>query len=131
MSTNVTVEADGVERAWRERGPGAYVITVSGDGRPHTVHAVTAWEHEDLVAEVGATTASNARARSNVSLLFAIRDPSDYSLIVDGIARVEMKADTARLRVTPTRAVLHRPGTPATPTACGSDCVPIVTRDRA
>jgi hypothetical protein len=130
MSTNVAVETEGLEQAWRERGPGAYVITVSADGRPHTVYAVTAWEHGDLVAEVGATTASNAQARSHVSLLLPVRDSSDYSLIVDGTARVETTPAT-RLRVTPTRAVLHRPGTPAAPTACGSDCVPLATLDRA
>lgn len=130
MSTNVAVETEGLEQAWRTRGPGAYVVTVSSDGRPHTVYTVTAWERGDLVAEVGATTAANAQERSHVSLLFAVRDPSDYSLIVDGVARVETTS-TTRLRVTPTRAVLHRPGTPATPTACGSDCVPITARHRA
>src|SRR5262245_31609077 len=105
--------------ALRGREPGAYVLTVSDDGRPHAVYAVTRWEHGRLTAEIGARTCANARGRPHISLLFPVRDQSDYSLIVDGVASVEETAVGPRLRLTPTRAVLHRPGPPAAPTACG------------
>jgi hypothetical protein len=107
-----------------ERGPHAYVVTVSEHGAPHAVYAPVRWERGGLVAEVGAHTAANAAARPQVSLLYPVRADGDYSLIVDGAAVVE--SGGGRLRVTPTRAVLHRQGPAPDPTSsCGADCVPL------
>ena len=47
---------------------------------------------------------------------------AEYTLIADGSAAVEGEC----MRITPTRAVLHRPAPapdPVAPGACGSDCV--------
>jgi hypothetical protein len=125
MSTSVISAS--LEAALRERGPGAYVITVGAGGAPHVVHAEVTVHPDGLVAEVGARTASNARARGHVSLLYSARHAEDYSLIVDAAAAADPSGDGRRLRLTPTRAVLHRPGPAATPSAsaCGSDCIPI------
>jgi hypothetical protein len=83
-------------------------------------------EGDGLVAEVGAQTAVNAAARPQVSLLFPVRAEGDHSLIVDGAAAVEAGGEARRVRVKPTRIVLHRPGPPPDPaSACGADCVPI------
>jgi len=124
MSTSVIPTS--LEAALRERGAGAYVITVGDTGAPHIVYAEVVPHPEGLLAEVGARTASNARARGQVSLLYPARHDDDYSLIVDAMAIPEGGND-GRLRLEPTRAVLHRPGPAAAPTAsaCGSDCVPI------
>jgi hypothetical protein len=109
----------------RERSH-AYVVTVSADGAPHTVYAPVRWDGDGLAAEVGARTAANAASRPAVSLLYPVRADGDYSLIVDGAAVVVAGAATPRLHVRPTRAVFHRPGTPADPaSSCGADCVPI------
>jgi hypothetical protein len=107
--------------ALRERGPAAYVITTDGDARPHVVLARMSRHEND---EVGKRTAANASRQPHVSLLFPVRDPSDYSLIVDAVATVEAPD---RLRLAPTRAVLHRPGPASAPavSSCGSDCVPL------
>jgi hypothetical protein len=105
-----------------ERGPGAYLVTVSGQGGPHTVYTTARWQDGVLVAEAGTTTAANAAARPQVSLLFPVRTDGDYSLIVDGLARVEGN----EVRVTPTKAVLHRHGpSPDPASSCGADCVPL------
>jgi hypothetical protein len=108
-----------------ERGPQAYVVTVSEHGAPHAVYAPVRWERGGLVAEVGAHTAANAAARPQVSLLYPVHVDGDYSLIVDGTAVVESDRGH-RLRVTPTRAVLHRQGPAPDPaSSCGADCVPL------
>ena len=108
-----------------ERGEGAYVMTVSADGRPHVTYAPVRWEGEGLAAEIGATTALNAQARPGVTVLFPVRGPGDYSLIVDGWVAVE--PGRKQLFLQPTRAVFHRPGAPADPTSsCTADCVPIL-----
>ena len=112
-----------------ERGPHAYVITVSEHGAPHAVYVAVRWERDGLVAEVGTHSAANAAARPQVSLLYPARADGDYSLIVDGAAVAESGADSHRLRVTPTRAVLHRPGPPSDPaSSCGADCLPLPIR---
>jgi hypothetical protein len=91
------------------------------------VHAEVAREPTGLVAIVGAHTADNARRRPHVCLLYPSRDPADYSLIIDAVAEVESTGGGPRLRVVPTRAVLHRPGPAADPasSSCGSDCIPL------
>lgn len=113
-----------LESAVKERGAGAYVMTVSADGSPHVTYAPVRWEGDGLTADVGAQTALNAQARPLVSLLFPVRNADDYSLIVDGSAAVEPASRTLVLR--PTRGVLHRPGAPSDPTSsCTADCVPL------
>ena len=109
-----------------ERGPSAYLVTVSAQGGPHTVYAPVAWDGGALVVEAGATTAANAAARPRVSLLYPVRADGDHSLIVDGTAVVESGGGLPRVRVTPTKAVLHRHGpSPDPASACGADCVPL------
>jgi hypothetical protein len=109
-----------------ERGPGVYLVTVSAQGGPHTVYTTARWEDGALFAEAGTTTAANAAARPLVSLLFPVRADGDYSLIVDGLATVDAIEHGARLRITPTKAVLHRQGPSPDPTSsCGADCVPL------
>ena len=129
---SIPVSLEKWRAASEERGPGAYVLTVSDDGRPHAVHAAIRWEGAALAAEVGRRSATNAQARPEVSLLFPVRSEGDYSLIVDGTAVVEGTEDGQRMLVTPTKAVLHRPAAvPLDPTsACTADCVPLLSTAR-
>jgi len=109
-----------------ERGSAAYVVTVSERGTPHVVHAQIIRRRSLLVAMVGAHTADNARRRPHVSVLYPVREPADYSLIIDAVATVDVTEDGPRLLLAPTRAVLHRPGAPdPTTSPCGSDCLPV------
>ena len=126
-------EADGGEmeslrKVVAERGPGAYVVTVSDDQRPHAVYVPVAWEGEGLVAEVGARTAANAAARPGVTILYPPRGAGDYSFIVDGTAAVAPIPGGHRLAVAPARAVFHRPGPASDParSSCSADCIPVL-----
>ncbi len=111
--------------AVKERGGAAYVVTVTAEGRPHATYAPVRWEGEGLAAEVGVQTALNAQARPLVTLLFPVRRDGDYSLIIDGSATVA--PGRRHLFLTPTRAMLHRPGAPSDPaSSCTADCVPLL-----
>ncbi len=118
--------SDQLRDAVAERGPGAYVLTVSAEGRPHAVYVNVVWDDGRLVADVGGSTARNATARPDISLLFPVRHAADYSFFVDGRATVESRDDSHRMTVTPTRAVFHRHGPAPDPTSsCAADCLPI------
>jgi hypothetical protein len=118
---------DRLGKVLAERGPGAYVLTVSNDGRPHAVYLDVAWRDGRLVGEVGNTTAANAKARPEISLLFPVRTHGDYSFFVDGRAVVESGDGVHRLVLTPTRAVFHRHGPAPDPdSSCTADCVPVL-----
>lgn len=105
-----------------------YLLSSSDDGRPHAVAVRVHWEGDRLLLSAGRRSLANVAARQAVSVLWAARGADDYSLIVDGDAEVVGSGESAAVRITITRAVLHRPGAPLTPTAsvCGSDCVPLL-----
>ena len=124
---SVPVPLDKLRDAIGERGPVAFLLTVSDDTRPHAVQCPVRWDGDALVVDVGRRSAANAGARPGVSLLFPARTAGDYSLIVDGTAGVAAGA----LRIAPTGAVLHRPApAPRPESACGADCVPLIDRGR-
>jgi hypothetical protein len=124
---SIPVPLDRLRDAIRERGGHAYVLTVCDDMRPHAVHAPVRWQGDLLAAEVGRRSAANATARPPVSLLYPLRTPDDYSLILDGTAAVE----GGLLLITPARAVLHRPARKPDPqSTCGADCVPLLPEAR-
>jgi hypothetical protein len=121
MSIPVPVET--IRAAADERGGGAFLLTVTADARPHAVHTVPAWDGDVLVVEVGKGSAANAAARAAVALLYPPSTPGDYSLIVDGTATVAERT----VRITPTKAVLHRPAAaPDSMRPCADDCVPLL-----
>lgn len=126
---SIPVSLDGLRATLAERGGSAYLLSVSDDARPHVVHVPLGWEDDVLIADVGKRSAANAAARPAVSLLYPVRMEGDYSLIVDGTAVVTTGDGGQRLRITPTKAVLHRPAaTPDPASACGADCVPLLPR---
>ncbi len=122
---SVPVSLERLREAMVDFGPAPFLLTVSGDGRPHAVGVVVAWDGEELVAPIGRSTAVNTRARPLVSLVWAPYETGGYSLIVDGDGAVS--GEDAAVRVRPTKAVLHRAA--AVPAAnangCISDCVPL------
>ena len=63
----IEVAIDQLKTTIGERGPGAYVLTVSGDGRPHAVYAEVGWDGGRLVIPgIGGTTGANATARPHI-----------------------------------------------------------------
>ena len=116
-------------RAEAERfGATPYLLSVSNDGRPHSVSVAASWDGGALVAKTGKRTAANVAARPRISVLWPPLEPGGYSLIVDGDGAVTGSGDDARVVVRPTRGVLHRPAAaPATmPEGCSADCKPIL-----
>jgi hypothetical protein len=101
----------------------AYLLTSSAHGAPHAVAVVPMLEGSVLVIDgIGRRTRSNLIQQPAVGLIWPPREESDYSLIVDGQAA----PDGEMLRITPSRAVLHRPARRPDRIeqgACGSDCV--------
>jgi len=98
----------------------AYVLTVSDDGRAHSVAVSVEWSGDELVISAGGTTRRNAAARPLVALLWPPATRGEFSLIVDATAtRVDDDAEVVVLE--PTRAVLHRPAPGG-----GSDCAPVL-----
>jgi hypothetical protein len=106
----------------------AYLLTVGDDARAHVVAVSTTLANDTLLAtDLGRRTRVNLAARPSVTLVWPPANPSDYSLIVDGVGSIR----DDELAVAPTRAVLHRPARPRITTTgsdCESDCVelPIV-----
>jgi hypothetical protein len=128
---SIPVPLDQLRAALAERSGSAYLLTVGDDARPHAVHTPVVWEGDALAADVGKRSAANAGARSAVSLLYPVRTPGDYSLIVDGTALVAARPDGARVVITPIRAVLHRAAAVPDPGAsCAADCVELVPDTR-
>lgn len=92
----------------------AYLLTVTGDGRPHAVSLDLAWDGDALVGGAGRGTAANAERSPEVSLLWPLSGRDGYALFVNGRAEVRHDGDDAKVAVKPTTAVLH-----ATPEARG------------
>lgn len=99
----------------------AYLITITAHQRVHT--SVVHPEFTDHVVTVpGASdrARTNAGAHPDVSLVWPPTKATGYSLIVDGIADGQ---DAAALRITPSRAILHRPAAEPTVPGAGDGCV--------
>jgi hypothetical protein len=94
----------------------AYLLTVDDQYRVHSV-TVTPDLAEDAfdIGPIGNRTRRNVERHSAVTLLWPPTAPGGYSLIVDGAAAVADSDDAAaRLRIVPTRALLHRNADPET-----------------
>ncbi|AHH20475.1 putative FMN-binding protein [Nocardia nova SH22a] len=100
----------------------AYLVTVGENSAPHVVAVTPLPDAGALhIAAPGRHTHRNIAAHPTATLVWAPRDPSDYSLIVDGACTV----DGDLLTVHPTRAILHRAAAPEhvpDEGACASDC---------
>jgi hypothetical protein len=111
-------------------GTDPYLLTVTGDDRPHCSCPEVTWAGSNLITPAPRGWAeSEGRGRQQVTLLWPPAERLGYSLIVDGIARTMEVEGRTVLAVAPTRAVLHRRGDPPAPisssSSCRSDCVPI------
>jgi hypothetical protein len=108
-------------------GANPYLLTQGEDGRPHAVAVSIEWRGDSLLTSTGTQSAANVAARPLLSLLWPPIEAGGYSLIVDGDGHVIGSGPDAQISATPTRGVLHRPGTSAVSAArgCNSDCIPL------
>ena len=90
---SVPVEPSELRREVARYGPVAYLVTVSPEtARPHVVSVSVRWEGVALVCGAGARTAANVGSGADVTLLWSAPAGGDYSLIVDGPARVARRS---------------------------------------
>lgn len=109
-------------------GTHPYLLTQGENGRPHAVAVSIEWQGDRILTSSGTRSTANVAARPLVSLLWPPVEAGGYSLIVDGDGCVIGNGSDARISVTPTRGVLHRPGvsTASAARGCGSDCIPLL-----
>ena len=123
MSIPVDLEALRDELARHERP--AYLITAGDSGGPHLVAAYLTWSDGAFTTGCGRHTATNLAARAEVSVVVPPNEPDGYSLIFDATGEV-VDGDPVTVRLTPVKAVLHRPGAgPGEVPGCGHDCAPV------
>jgi hypothetical protein len=113
---SIAVELHELRAVADNQAPFAYLLTVSDNESAHAVAIRPSIADGAISCEAGKSSCANATARPRVSLLWPPATPEDYSLIVDGDAAVE----GSTVRITPTRAVRHRPAPGG-----GNDCVPL------
>jgi hypothetical protein len=90
--------------------PWGYLLAVSSDGQARVLSVPTDYRDGRFHLEAGARTVAAAVANPSVTIVLPPSDGRRYSLIVDGIATVDEGAQPGgTIRVTPQRAVLHRP----------------------
>ena len=87
---SIPVPLERLREALAERGAHAYLLTGARTTRVRMrCISPLRWEGDALVvAGAGKRTTTNAAARPGVSLLAPVRAADDYSLIIDGTARV-------------------------------------------
>ena len=100
---SVAVELAELRAQIEAAGPDVFLLSVRDGSRPHAVSARVSWDGDELVLPAGSRSASNVAAAPDVTLLWPSTG-QEYSLIVDGTARVEGEL----VRIAPTHAVLHR-----------------------
>jgi hypothetical protein len=92
-----------------ERGPG-FLLSSIMDSRPHAVHlhfeVAAADGQVELRAAAGRTARGNVGQRPSVTVLFPGADAEQFSLLVDGEARLD---GDEHIVITAVSAVLHRP----------------------
>ena len=108
-----------------------YLVTVDDDFHAHTTTVTPTYDSGVVdVGPVGKGGRANLARRNHVTLVWPPREVGDYSLIVDGTAEVPEDPD-GRVRVSPTRAVLHRPvilDHSETAVGCVYDCVELAVQ---
>lgn len=108
MSIKVELDALAGEITTRPIG---YLLTAGDDGPPHASQASFSWDDDQLVTGAGRTTVRHVGLRATVSVIWPPTTPDGYTLIVDGDAEIVGTDETARVKITPTWAVLHRAAT--------------------
>ena len=116
---SIPVALDQLREEIARRGDAAFLVTTGSEG-PHVVSARFGWDGDALAASAGSRTAANVGSSATVCVLWPSATFDDYSLIVDGHARVD--GDT--VLVEPARAVLHRSSSAA---GDGPSCIKVLS----
>ena len=121
---SIPVDLDALREQLAQRQRPAYLITAGDAGPPHLVATFLRWADGAFEAPSGRHTGRNVEQRPHASVVVPPDEPGGYSLIFD--ADVAVAGEVVRL--TPTKAVLHRPAegeVEGDAGACGHDCAPV------
>jgi hypothetical protein len=131
---SIPVDVADLAQALTDFGAG-YLLTVGSDGAVKVVTVEpTVQDGAVVVADASKGTLANLAANHRATLVFPPPLPKGFTLLVDGTA--EVVGDD--VRVTPSGAVLHRPGShadgPPPPRSageatdrCAHDCAPVTS----
>jgi len=130
---SIPVDVADLENALADFGAG-YLLTVGGDATIKVVTVEpTVSDGVVVVAGPGKGTIANLAGNPSVTLVLPPPLPKGFTLLVDGTAEVAGED----VRITPSGAVLHRPGMhadgPPPPasagdqTGCGNGCAPVTS----
>jgi hypothetical protein len=125
---SIPVALDELRNEIARHSHGGFLITTSADGRPHVVAIDPQWDGDTIVSTCGRKTADNTKTFPGAALLWPPTEAGGYNLIVDVTVTPSLDGDQHRVRLAPTKAVLHRPAidtNAGTIAACGSDCAPL------
>ena len=127
---SVAISLDRLREETARYGAPVFLLTVTDEGRPHSVALSASWAGDELAMAPGNSSLANAAARPLVSLLWPPFEAGGYSLIVDAVVTSTSSGDEPNcLTLRPTTAVLHRSAAAVTESGdCGSDCVPVYKR---
>ncbi len=128
---SIPIEIDDLAEALQGFGSGYLLTTTGGSVKVVTVDP-TVQDGVVVVSGPGRGTIANLGDNATVTLVFPPLEPRGFTLLVDGTG----EAAGEDVRVTPTGAVLHRPGShadgpPPPPSAgeqtdsCANDCAPV------
>ena len=74
---SVPIPLERLREAVVERGPVAFLLTVSDDTKPHAVQCPVRWDGDALAVDVGRRSSANDAERPAVSLLYPARTSGD------------------------------------------------------
>jgi hypothetical protein len=128
---SIPVELADLERSLQDFGSGYLLTTTGGAIKVVTVDPVVT-DGVVLVRGPGRGTLANVAGNRAVTLVLPPSEPHGFTLLVDGTA----EADGDDVRISPSGAVLHRPGShadgPPAPVSagaasdgCANDCAPV------
>ncbi len=106
---SIKVELNELPNELERYGNAAFVLTSSGEGRPHIIQLLVRLDDGKFFARPGRSCSRNVLQRPELSLLWPAFEPGAYSLIVDGVGEITGEGDSLRIVITPSNAVLHRP----------------------
>ncbi len=116
-SMSIKVEVTELAAELERYGNAPFVMTSSGEGRPHIIQLLVRLVDGKILARPGRSCSRNIAVQPELSLLWPAFAEGEYSLIVDGVAELvdgdSAAGEAPQMTITPKSGILHRPATEA------------------